>query len=224
MGSEEMRVVFFRGAGRLQPVQQFLEELGSAEGRAAAENQVDRLGALSADDPPLPAPWDEQVEAELRALRVRVGRDVVRVVYRRSGNLFILLHAFEERGPVIAEEEVRVARRNLARSKVVRRTSTEGLDTPIGLSLEAHLAAAELDDDYRRARARLDPFEQVARLLIRYRIDHGLSQTQLAERAGISHSVVSRIETGQHRTNLDTLGKIARSLGRRLVISFQPLL
>ena len=94
---------------------------------------------------------------------------------------------------------------------------------PIGLSLDAHIAAAELDDEYRSARARLDAFEQVARLLIRYRIDHGLSQTQLAERAGVSHSVVSRIETGQHRTNLDTLARMARSLGRRLAISFEPL-
>ena len=53
-------------------------------------------------------------------------------------------------------------------------------------------------------------------------MDHGLSQTQLADRTGISHSVVSRIETGQHRTNLETLGKIALALGRRLGISFEP--
>src|SRR5438874_5543631 len=86
MGLERMEVVFFRGPGRLQPVQQFLEELGPAERRAAAENQVDRLAMLSTDDPPLPAPWDEQVEAELRALRVRVGRHVYRVVYRRFRN------------------------------------------------------------------------------------------------------------------------------------------
>jgi DNA-binding XRE family transcriptional regulator/phage-related protein len=222
MGSEGMQVVFFRGAGRLQPVQQFLEELERPERRAAADSQVDRLGALSTDDPPLPPPWDEQVEAELRALRIRVGRESFRVLYRRSGTLFVLLHAFEERGQAIPEDEIRIARRNNARSKVVRRSGVRGLDTPIGLSLEAHIAAAELDDEYRRARARLAPFEQVARLLIRYRMDHGLSQTQLAERAGISHSVVSRIETGQHRTNLETLGKIALGLGRRLAISFLP--
>jgi len=222
MGSEGMQVVFFRGAGRIQPVQRFLEELEPAERRAATDNQVDRLSALSTDDPPLPAPWDEQVEVELRALRIRVGRDVFRVIYRRSGTLFILLHAFGERFPVIPEDEVRIARRNNARSKVVRRSAASGLDTPIGLSLEAHIAAAELDHEYRGARARLDPFEQVARLLIRHRMDHGLSQTQLAERTGISHSVVSRIETGQHRTNLETLGKMALALGRRLIISFEP--
>jgi DNA-binding XRE family transcriptional regulator/phage-related protein len=223
MGSEGMQVVFFRGAGRLQPVQQFLESLGRADTRAAAENQVDRLRVLSTEDPPLPAPWDEQVEAELRALRIRVGRETFRVLYRRSGALFILLHAFAERVAGIPEGEMRIARRNSARSKVVRRSGTAGLDTPIGLSMEAHIAASELDDEYRGARARLAAFEQAARLLIRYRMDHGLSQTQLAERAGISHSVVSRIETGQHRTNLETLGRIAFSLGRRLTISFEPL-
>jgi phage-related protein/DNA-binding XRE family transcriptional regulator len=222
MGLEGMQVVFFRGAGRLQPVQRFLEELEPPERRAAAEYQVDRLASLSTDDPPLPAPWDEQVESELRALRVRVGRDVFRILYRRAGNLFILLHAFQERGGVIPEDDVRVARRNNARSRVARRSSTAGLDTPIGLTLDAHIAAGELDDEYREARARLAPFEQVARLLIRYRMDHGLSQTQLGERTGISHSVVSRIETGQHRTNLETLSKIALALGRRLVLSFEP--
>src|SRR5205823_7187368 len=133
MGSEGMQVVFFRGAGRIQPVQRFLEELEPAERRAAADNQVDRLSALSTDDPPLPAPWDEQVEAELRALRIRVGREVFRVIYRRAGNLFILLHAFEVRLPLIPEDEVRVARRNNARSKVIRRSAARGLDTPIGL-------------------------------------------------------------------------------------------
>ena len=223
MGSERMRVVFFRGAGRLQPVQQFLEELERPDQRAAAENQVDRLEALSADDPPLPAPWDEQVEAELRALRVRVGGYVLRILYRRSGSLFILLHAFfEEQADVIPENEMQIARRNNARSKVVRRSATAGLDTPLGESLESHIAAAELEQEYRDARMRLDPFEQVARLLIRYRMDHGLSQTQLAERVGISHSVVSRIETGQHRTNLDTLSRIALALSRRLVILLEP--
>jgi len=216
-----MQVVFFRGAGRLQPVQRFLEELEPPERRAAADHQVARLGALSTDDPPLPAPWDEQVESELRALRVRLGRDVFRILYRRAGNLFILLHAFEERGGEIPDDDLRIARRNNARSKVVRRSTTGGLDTPLGLTLDAHVAAAELDDDYREARARLAPFEQVARLLIRYRMDHGLSPTQRGERTGISHSVVSRIETGQHRTNLETLSKIALALGRRLVISFE---
>jgi ribosome-binding protein aMBF1 (putative translation factor) len=217
-----MQVVFFRGAGRLQPVQQFLEELERPEHRAAAEYQVDRLEGLSADDPPLPAPWDEQVEAELRALRVRIAGYGFRVLYRRSGNLFILLHAFfEEHAAAIAENEMQIARRNNARSKVVRRSATAGLDTPIGQSLEAHIAAGELDHEYRDARMRLDPFEQVARLLIRYRMDHGVSQTQLAERVGISHSVVSRIETGQHRSNLETLSRIALALSRRLVVLFE---
>jgi ribosome-binding protein aMBF1 (putative translation factor) len=217
-----MEVVFYRGAGRLQPVQAFLEELEPVERRAAAENQVDRLAWLRVEDPPLPPPWDEPVEAELRALRVWVGGDLLRVLYRRAANTFVLLHAYQALEPEISEEELRTARRNSTRSKVAGRPPAGGLDTPIGQPWDAHLSAAELDEPYRDARRRLHPLEQVARLLIRYRMDHGLSQTQLAQRAGISHSVVSRMETGQHHVNLDTLGRLATALGQRLLIAFQP--
>jgi transcriptional regulator with XRE-family HTH domain len=61
----------------------------------------------------------------------------------------------------------------------------------------------------------------MAWLLIKYRMDRGLSQEKLAELVGTSHSQISRIESGRHRTNLDTLSRIAQALGLRMVLGFE---
>ncbi len=44
------------------------------------------------DDPPLPQPWTSQIDGELREFRAHYGEEHYRVLYRRSGNLVILLH------------------------------------------------------------------------------------------------------------------------------------
>jgi transcriptional regulator with XRE-family HTH domain len=52
-------------------------------------------------------------------------------------------------------------------------------------------------------------------------MDKGLSQQQLAETVGTSHSQISRIESGRHRTNLDTLQRIAKALDLTVLIGFE---
>lgn len=44
------------------------------------------------------------------------------------------------------------------------------------------------------------------------RVMRGLSQAQLADRAGLSRSTVSRIETGAETPNLRTVRQLARAL------------
>ncbi|OLC65814.1 MAG: hypothetical protein AUH69_08485 [Actinobacteria bacterium 13_1_40CM_4_65_12] len=56
------------------------------------ENQLDRLNMQQPDEPPLPQPWTSQIEGELREFRAHYGQEHYRVLYRRSGNLLILLH------------------------------------------------------------------------------------------------------------------------------------
>ncbi len=62
---------------------------------------------------------------------------------------------------------------------------------------------------------------EIAWLLIRYRIDHDLTQEQLAQRAGTSHSQIARIESGRHMPSVTSLGKIAAALGLSLRIRFE---
>jgi transcriptional regulator with XRE-family HTH domain len=49
----------------------------------------------------------------------------------------------------------------------------------------------------------------------------GLSQKEFAERVGTSHSAISRIESGRHRTSVATLKRLAEALDLRLVVGFE---
>jgi transcriptional regulator with XRE-family HTH domain len=48
-------------------------------------------------------------------------------------------------------------------------------------------------------------------------------QEELASRIGTSHSQIARIESGQHKTSVETLRRVANAFGVRLVIAFEPL-
>lgn len=74
------------------------------------------------------------------------------------------------------------------------------------------VAAAELE--------RILPFERIARQVILRRGQLKLTQKQLAKRVGTSHSVISRIESGQHPTSVTTLQRLAKALELELVIGF----
>ena len=82
---------------------------------------------------------------------------------------------------------------------------------------------AELDRDTEHAAAiaELEPWEQIARRLIRYRIEHGITQTELARRCGMSQPAIARLESAQHEPKLSTLRKVAHALGGELVINLQ---
>jgi transcriptional regulator with XRE-family HTH domain len=53
------------------------------------------------------------------------------------------------------------------------------------------------------------------------RAELGLTQEQLAERMGTSHSAISRVESGQHRASVATLERLAEALGVRFVMGFE---
>lgn len=94
--------------------------------------------------------------------------------------------------------------------------------SPIGsTAAEASRRRAARSPEYRRQREGRTPFREIAWLLIKYRMDAGLSQQELADLVGTSHSQISRIESGRHRTNLETLQRIATALNRNLVLGFE---
>lgn len=77
------------------------------------------------------------------------------------------------------------------------------------------------DPAYRAALERLAPYEGIARFVIMRRAELVLTQEQLADRMGTSHSAISRIESGQHRTSVATLERLARALEVRFVMGFE---
>jgi transcriptional regulator with XRE-family HTH domain len=56
------------------------------------------------------------------------------------------------------------------------------------------------------------PVERMAIKLKRLREQRGLSQEQLAERAGISRTYLARLETARQDPRLSTLEKLAKAL------------
>lgn len=94
--------------------------------------------------------------------------------------------------------------------------------SPVGTAAtEAAAGRAARSPEYRAERQRLREFEDIARLVIRFRSRHGLTQQELARLVGTSHSAISRIESGQHKTSVETLRRIAKALDARLVVGFE---
>jgi len=95
-------------------------------------------------------------------------------------------------------------------------------DSPIGGSVEEHVAERRARSrTYRETQERLRPFEEFARVVIMRRAQLGLTQQELADRMGTTKSVISRIESGQHRTSMDTLRRLAEALDGHAVIGFE---
>jgi transcriptional regulator with XRE-family HTH domain len=84
-----------------------------------------------------------------------------------------------------------------------------------------HSIGRRADPGYRATQQRLAPYEGIARFVISRRGALGLTQEQLATRMGTSHSAISRIESGQHRTSVATLERLAQALDGRFVIGFE---
>ena len=70
--------------------------------------------------------------------------------------------------------------------------------------------------------------EELARLhfaqkIRAFRSAKRLTQETVASRAGMPQSVIARIESGTHGMSLDTLGKIAAVLGRKIELVYKRL-
>lgn len=66
------------------------------------------------------------------------------------------------------------------------------------------------------------PYQDIAWQLVKYRMDQGLTQEQLAELVGTSHSQISRVESGRHAVGIKTLARIADALGLEVLVRLQP--
>lgn len=92
----------------------------------------------------------------------------------------------------------------------------------IGLiKIDNHFNAQLKDTEFRKAfeleKAKVALAQRIAEL----REENHLKQGDLAKRLGVSQQFISQIETGQEKNlTLETLLKIAKSLGRGVTISF----
>ena len=76
------------------------------------------------------------------------------------------------------------------------------------------------DPEYEAALQELAPWEEIARQLMAFRIEQGLSQAELAWRCGVSQPPIARLERGEHEPRLATLRRVAHALDADLVLDF----
>lgn len=82
----------------------------AATKRMTIDLQIDRLNGLANDDPPLPFPHSSQIEGQLRELRCHYGRTHYRILFRRSGNLFVLLHMIRKTSKAVPRADIELAK------------------------------------------------------------------------------------------------------------------
>jgi phage-related protein len=104
-----LQAVYYRAPDGSEPVNDFIDRL-SVKRQVALDNQIDRLNMLTPSNPHLPFPHSSQVEGELRELRCHFGRELYRVLYRRSRNLIVLLHIFRKDTGKVPQAEIEVAK------------------------------------------------------------------------------------------------------------------
>lgn len=120
------QAVYYRAPDGAEPVAEFLDrefpleprkknpsvrELeAAATKRMTIDLQIDRLNGLANDDPPLPFPHTSQIDGPLRELRCHFGRAHYRILYRRSGNLFVLLHMIRKKSKAVPRTEIEIAK------------------------------------------------------------------------------------------------------------------
>jgi ribosome-binding protein aMBF1 (putative translation factor) len=98
-------------------------------------------------------------------------------------------------------------------------TRTQVPASPIGAT-HGQPSSRHHNPEYQAQLRRLAPFERIARMVIARRMVAGWTQQELADRMGTSHSVISRIESGQHPTSVKTLVRLAAAFETHLVVGF----
>lgn len=75
------------------------------------------------------------------------------------------------------------------------------------------------DEGFRLRWSEREAAYKVARELIRLRKQQGLSQSEVARRAGLKQPAVARLESGAVRPTLDTIQRVAHALGREVEVN-----
>lgn len=102
------QAIYYRASDGSEPVNDFIDGLG-ARRQVAIDLQIDRLNDQPPSAPPLPFPHSSQVRGQLRELRCHYGAELYRVLYRRSGNLVVLLHMLRKDTGKLRDADVAIA-------------------------------------------------------------------------------------------------------------------
>jgi phage-related protein len=108
------RAVYYRDKRGVEPVDRFIKALPAKRAAKVDDYIEEHLNGKPPGAPPPEFPITSQIEGELRELRVRFANTRYRILYQRSGNLVVLLHAFEKDTGAVPGSEKAVAKRRMA--------------------------------------------------------------------------------------------------------------
>jgi phage-related protein len=108
------QAIYYRDKRGAEPVSRFIESLPAKRAAKIDDYVEEYLNGQPPDAPPPEFPISSQIEGELRELRVRFANTRYRVLYQRSGNLIVLLHAFEKNTGAVPASEKALAKRRMA--------------------------------------------------------------------------------------------------------------
>jgi|GEM_PF-269720 len=105
-------------------------------------------------------------------------------------------------------------------SYLARRTPDSRRSQSFDAALQSSRQRAQQGAIYRSELQRIAPYEGIARMVVGRRQALGLTRRELATRAGMSLSAISRIESGQHPASVTTLRRLAEAFEVELVVGF----
>ncbi len=94
----QTKAIYYRDKRGVEPVGRFIDALSPKRAAKIDDYVEEYLNGRSPEAPPPEHPITSQIEGELRELRVRFANTRYRILYQRSDNLIVLLHAFEKEG------------------------------------------------------------------------------------------------------------------------------
>ena len=79
------------------------------------------------------------------------------------------------------------------------------------------------DSEFKKEWDDIQPEMDVVRAMIDARIEHNLTQKELAARTGIDQADISKLENGTRNPSLKLLKRLAHGMGMQLKIEFVPM-
>lgn len=108
------QAIYYRDGRGSEPVDEFIDALPAKRAAKIDSYVEEHLNGQALDAPPPEFPISSQIEGELRELRIRFGNTRYRILYQRSDNLIVLLHAFEKSTGAVPASEKALAKRRMA--------------------------------------------------------------------------------------------------------------
>ncbi len=90
------------------------------------------------------------------------------------------------------------------------------------ISVDDVLAEDLKDPEFRELWEKTALARSIALLLLHYRTEGNISQTQLAKKLGVSQPAMARLESGEHNPTFETIQKLSQALQLEIAIDFAP--